>query len=407
MAKTQTSASFATVLKELYFKKKVEDLVMAESPVLGLLNKQAVSGGVFPVPIRYANSQNRSANFVNGQAGSSAAKYSRWNMDVVSNYAFAFIGEQVILESKNNAGAFLSALQGEIDSAIENIRNDLSTSLYRKKDGARASVDTSYSSGNTINISNAGDIVGLEVGMTLNAGTGTDVSTPRSGDMIIQQVDRDNLTIVVNAAAASLAAGDVLFVKGDANSKISGMASWLPSGSTRATELSTSFFGVTRDEDSVRLGGVEISSSFSQIREALIAAESRLRREGAVPKIILMNPLDFGNLQTELDSFAQFQKMNISANGGTGVIGYEAVQLAGSGAKIVQDPYCPAGVAYAIDPATWTLYHLGNSLVEISDLDSLDMLRSATAASVEIRIRSYANLGCHAPGKNAVIQLPS
>jgi hypothetical protein len=55
---------------------------------------------------------------------------------------------------------------------------------------------------------------------------------------------------------------------------------------------------------------------------------------------------------------------------------------------------------------TWKLYSLG-AAPKMLELDGLPMLRITDDDAYEGRMGYYANLGCTAPGFNAVVTMPS
>ena len=46
-------------------------------------------------------------------------------------------------------------------------------------------------------------------------------------------------------------------------------------------------------------------------------------------------------------------------------------------------------------------------MVQLTELDGNRVLRQSSDDGVEVRVHSYANMACEAPGYNCVITLPS
>ena len=74
--------------------------------------------------------------------------------------------------------------------------------------------------------------------------------------------------------------------------------------------------------------------------------------------------------------------------------------------EVVPDKDCPDGVAYILQMDTWTLASIGE-VIQLSKFDNLRVLRQANDDGIEVRVHSYAQLGCGAPGWNCRVTLPS
>jgi len=100
---------------------------------------------------------------------------------------------------------------------------------------------------------------------------------------------------------------------------------------------------------------------------------------------------------------SKVQYIDLKANA---EIGFRGVVINGPRGpiKVVPDANCPGNKAFMLDLSVWKLYSLGKA-PKILDTDGLKMLRESNANAVEIRIGFYAQLGCNAPGYNAVISL--
>jgi len=185
----------------------------------------------------------------------------------------------------------------------------------------------------------------------------------------ITGVDRDTGTITTNkttSGASTVSTGDLIFVNGDRNSKLSGLAAWIPSVAPGATP----FFGVDRTIDVTRLGGIRVASTGKPLDEALIDAARRCGRE-----------------DVEIAGIA-FRGIKIS--GPKGPI------------TVFPDQDCPDNKMYMLEMDTLGLYSLKEPVMLI-DLDGTKMLREASADAFEVRCSSYAQVGCTMPGHNAVL----
>lgn len=402
---------FEPLLKRLYPGNTHLDLAYENHVALGLLNKDNnFQGEAVKIPVATTRPQNRSATFAKAKGSGGGGKTSQQQFFLITtedNYNFGFVDNKTIQVSKSNKGAIVDALQYETDMAIKALGRNLNIDIFGNGSGLigqRASIST-----NTITLVNVQDVVKFEIGMTLVASPNADGSSPRSGTAEVTAVDRDSGLVTVDNAAAiiSFADNDYLFIDGDIGLKLKGFDAWLPATAPTATP----FFNVDRSVDPTRLGGVRYDGTNLTHREALIKCAARVHREGGMPDYVLMNTDDYAELSAELDSdivydkaVAQYYKVDKERAS----IAYEAIVLntPHGKMKIMADRDCPVGVAYMLQMDTWTLHSVGD-VVSIFNTDGLPFLRASDFDGIEIRVHSYSQLACDAPGKNARLTLPA
>ena len=73
--------------------------------------------------------------------------------------------------------------------------------------------------------------------------------------------------------------------------------------------------------------------------------------------------------------------------------------------KIVPDKDCPGSTAYMLQLNNWSLMSIG-SCVQLTELDGNRVLRQSADDGIEVRVHSYSQLACTAPGHNCVVTLP-
>ena len=250
-----------------------------------------------------------------------------------------------------------------------------------------------------ITLTNASDMVFFENDMALKAYVDSTFAE-RTGIATITACDRENGTITYAGEITDIAATDHLAVMGDYSNVIKGIGAWVPYGASRATELSTSFFGLDRSVDPTRLGGWYQDYSADPIEEALNQGLEILSREGGMTSHIFMNNLDYRNLINSLGSKVVYKETKVADVGfrGVEVIGHNSTPM------VYPDRTIPKGYAYFMQMDTWNLYTLGD-LVNIFDADGQTVHMSQVADGVEIRVYMYAQLGCHAPGYNGIFKI--
>jgi hypothetical protein len=403
----QTSLQF--LMKTLY-PDGVASIGYEDSAFLAILKKRTdFKGEDKVVPLRYANQSGRSASFTRAKALKRPSAGKRFRVTRSRDYCIGGIDAEA-MKAATGPGAVADGFKGEIESMGYALTRSICMSLFRDGGGVIGQIASGFNT-TTIELVNHDDIVFFEVGMTLDSsatpGVGG-VATQGGASAVVTAIDRMAGTITAavawnNAAAlgAGLANGHYLFQSGDYGSKLKGLDAWLPE---TAPAPGDSFFGVDRSTDVTRLGGLRISPK-ATIAETLRFAIAMVAREGGKPDLIVMNPLDFNDLATALGS--QVTYVNLQPKDAPNV-GFESIRFVGSTGplKVVSDLNCKRGVAYVLQMNTWCLWSL-DQLIHTVDDDGRESLRDSDSDSIEVRMRSWAQLVCNAPGYNARVELPA
>lgn len=398
---------FGPGLKAYYSNQKVENMTYKDYPFYAMVpKKKDFFGKNYPLPIQIGNPQGRSHTFAKAKANQTSSVYKDFTLTRVKDYSLATVDNETAEASENDKGAFLKALTNEIDSAIRSSASSMGSMVYGDGSGCigQISAGTNVAT-TTLTLAVADDIVNFEVGMTLVfAAARSSGSLRNSGATLsILSIDRGAGSMVLSAAINTVTgtiAGDFVFIDGDRNLAVSGLAAWLPE---TAPTSGDSFFGVDRSVDSTRLAGVRYDGSALSTEEALVGGLTLCNREGGNPKIVFMNYTDWSNLELALGSKVQYM---VTEAFGRADIGFQGIQVKTNKgvANCVADPFCPRGVAYGITMESWALYSLKEP-IRILDLDGNKILRTSDADAVELRVGGYFQLGCNAPGHNVVISL--
>lgn len=295
----------------------------------------------------------------------------------------------------------MEAATVEIDGAIQSATRSLAVALYGTGSGSIGQSAAAYT-GTSLTLKVTDDVTNFEVGMKLVFSTANGGGSIKSGTVSVTGVDRDNGVLTVSAMSAidggtGVALDDYIFVQGDYDQKIKGLRAWLPD----SAPSNTPFFSVDRTADVTRLAGIRFDGSAAPIEEALIAAASRVAREGGKPTHCFMNYSEYSDLEKALGSKVQYVNLQVNAD-----IGFRGIVINGPRGpiKCVPDQNCPAGRAFMLQLDVWKLYSLGKA-PKILDTDGMKMLRESSADAVEVRVGYYAQLGTRAPGWNATIKL--
>ena len=408
-----TVSNIQTVLKNLWPQNRVENEVYPDHPFLSRITKdENFVGEDIKLVVRIGDGQGRSVSLANAQVQASAPQYRRFALTRSKNYQVFRIEGEAIEAAKNDVGALVRTLDDEIKGSINNITKDLAVNMFRGRSGNIGSIGSVVGGPPaTITLSNVADVTSFEVGMILVASatsTGANRNTPATAT--ITKVNRSTgvLTFADGTfAGTNWAAADFLSVSGDnANgvggsfgNKALGLADWLPVTDPSGGE---NFLDVDRSVDRTRLAGIPLDISSYLPEEGALYAVMECDRNGARPRDFVVNHTDYQSVLNSLGTKA------VTKYEGTGQVGFQTIQINGPKGPVSMylDQDCPAGVGYCLDMRAWKLYSLGPA-PKMLELDGLPMLRITDDDAYEGRMGYYANLGCNAPGFNAVVTMPS
>ena len=370
------------------------------------------TGKGLPIPIWHATGQGHGNDIAQAQANQSDSKFEEFILRRARYYGVHELSRAVLKSSVGREHAFLEAQGAVMDELIYNMTRNMANDLYKDGSGSRGVVGSGEATP-TITLEDPEDIVNFELGMFIEATSGSSFGTVHTGGAAVAQItgiDRDAGTLTTTGNWTALitdpiAAGDHLFVRGDAQAtfaaarKVVGLAGWLPSTAPAPTD---NFFGVDRSVDVTRLAGIRHDGSSQSVEEAIIDTGTKMFREGARPDLTLINPVQFAELAKSLQGKAEYSPVSSP----DGVVSFSSLKVrTGAGeVSLLSDPNCPVNRAYMLQTNTWKLYCLG-PMIELIDEDGLTMMRKAASDDYEVRFASYCQLGCNAPGKNAVVTL--
>lgn len=397
MAATQSTMAYA--LKTLWPQKRVENQVYKNNPFLAMVRKdEKFTGANMVLATQYADSQGRSSVFATALANKGAHAGAKFLLTRAKDYWLGSVDTETILSSKDDPGSLVDALERETKSGMNAITRSLAVKTYGDGSGAIGAVGSGTAS--PITLATIQDITNFEVGMkiTANPNKTGNAGTMRSGTGTITAINRDTGVITYSGTITSIAPNDYLYQEGDYDAPIKGLLAWLPV----SAPTSTAFFGLDRSVETTRLGGCRIDISSQSPEEGLINAAFSLGREGGSPDYLFGNHEDVKNIQYALGSKVQYEDLKV------GEIGFQALKVNGPTGviKVLADRNCPKGYSFLLQMDTWALHSLGKA-PRILNVDGNELLREYNADANEIRMAYYAQLGCTAPGWNAILTMPS
>lgn len=385
----ETVTLYDALMKELYPGRTPANVASRNRTFLSKVPKQGgFYGDQMVVPIIYGNAVGRSATASNAYtATTGGSSKSKFVVTRSANYASVNLSGELIHASKNDRGAFLSALKVEVDSMLDELGHSLSLNLYRDIGGARAQI--SSVSTNTLTLVDPEDAASFKVGMTLENDTtdGTSGGGVDAGSSTVTDIDEEAGTITL-ADATNFAANDYIFAEGDFGNMMAGLNSYIPASAG-------TLYSLDQTDHREMLAGTYISDTSYSIEESILITAEKVHKRGGKPDCCFISHENFTNLVLGRESKV------VTESGGMNKIGFRGfpVDYSGGTLMVYPDPDCPPNDGYVLTLNSWVLHHL-EGLPHIVKDDGLRALRNSGDDSIQVRGRYWAALCCYAPAWN-------
>lgn len=400
--------SFDYALEAKYSPLAVKRALYDENPLLALMPKKKNFGGKnYTFGIRYGVSAGRSATFATAQANATNHAGDEFVVTRKKDYAVFTIDNETLEASKGDGNALFEAAATEIDSAMYTLKRSAAQAVAGSGTGRVGQLAASSGfSGSTLTLSDANDVVNLEVGMKIVLSSTDGGGSVRSGTLTISGINRTTGVITTSAAVttgiSAAANSDYIFIEGDYDAKMKGVAAWVPT----SDPTSTSFFGINRTVDTVRLAGFRFNGSALNPDEALVKALVQGGREGCKPTHYFTSYAQYAALDLALGSKVTYTDLKEAETG----VGFRGIVIQGpkKPVTVIPDNTISGDFAWGLNmgPGCWELKTLGD-FPRWLDTDTLKVIRQASADGIEGRLGYYGNVICHAPGDNICVQLPA
>lgn len=397
MSTTATSTTNAALYKILYPQGHVPDETYQDFPFLSLIGRdENFYGSSMFLPLKYGNGNKRSSTFSNARGNSGPSNNVGFTVTRARDYAVAYIDHESQEASEKDEGAFVDLFKHEVDSAMKSSVISEAQSLAGDGTGIIGQVSAGSNVGSaTITLADIEQIVNFEVGNVLVA-TASIGGAARAGSVTISALNRKTGTItfsgVMTAGIAAAAAGDYLAIEGDLNLKPKGFGAWIP----ESDPSSTSFFGVDRTPDLLRLSGVRDDYSALPVEEAAVRVMKDMNMNGANCDYGFVSYLKHAEIENALGSKVQIVDV-MSPIG----IGFRGIKLM-SGKKpvtILADLTAKTDRLWMCQLNTWKLRSLKKS-IRLLEQGGGSSQRVSDADASEVRIGGYKQFTCEAPGYN-------
>ena len=351
----------ANLLKRTY--ENPEKVFYRERAMLGMINKKTnFSGADIRIPIIFGQGGGVSATFTNAQGDTTAHTDDAFVVTHISNYALAQIDGAAIDMSKD-AKSQMEPVMLSVDAKWQGLADSLAHGIYRTKAKSIGIENGTWTTpGTSLVLTDLADVNRWQIGQVVrSAATGTP-TTLRTGSVTVSKINRVSGTITfsgaIDSGIAAFAQDDVLYVDGDVNLGMSGIAEWNPA--TPGT-----LFGVDQTVGTEVAGAqVAYATSIESTINTMMGISAGLSSSF---DHIFMHPSIYAPFVTTLSSKNQYERAQFKAVAADGKavagIGYKGIigYFDGFAAPIVLDPFCPVGKMHGIRLEDATLYTNGKA----------------------------------------------
>jgi len=410
----QSLTTFDTVLKD-YYRGPIVELLNQEMYLITWVEKQSVNDmGTFTgrriiFPVHTGRNRGRGGTTDGGQL--TAAGYQTY-LDGIETPKYLNQGieltDMVIEQTKSDEGAFVRALESEMDGAMRDLRKDASRMAYGTGDGLLGTVNAAGST-NQIQVDNGqyiavGDTVDVLVkatGATITNGTAVLVTAVAYNGTASSATQAQAL-ITLGGGAVTVASGTHgVYITGDRNNESNGLRNMLATGRTLHSINSTTY----PIWDSNVLDAGQSNPAEDQFMQ--IAQRARQRSGFTIDRFVTT----FGVQRRLANTYQSLKRWN-DGNATNIDGGYEAIMVSAGGkpTPVVADVDAVNGQVFALNQGSFAWCELGRPdwLTAPEGPGQIFHLRDGSTAGTKLAIwqawiRWYAQFICVAPHRSGRI----
>lgn len=367
--------SILSMLK-VWYKDGVENLMFRNSPVLRKLNKTRVEGKVQNFSAMYGRGGACGGDFMKASTlASTVSKNVEFSVEPGQIFSVYTMNAKEVQASKTQRGAYMKIAGSKMFAASEGFRKVMAAALYGRGYGELCLIpgSTSLSSSPVAVTLPADAIMKIDVGSQLVVKTSIE-ATSAAATITVTQINGNSVTVTSDTSYTTNAT-DVLCLAGSMDASGNpllpvGLAGWLPtvakrSGATWTTYIGTKFFNVYRNVASDRLAGAFYAASASNEKYSVSiqALIKKLRRQGSVCDMIVLNDDDFAKLASEIETTNTFFTSTATKEKKNAAIGVSEISAAFSTnfvENLYDDCYCPKGRFYVLDTSAVEIWSYTN-----------------------------------------------
>ena len=384
------NASILAMLKVYYKKEGIENLLFRNSPLLKKIKKERVEGKEQRFAAMYSRGGAAGGDFTVAKTqAATVAKTAEFCVTPGQLFSVYSMNAKEVAASRSNAGAYMRVGGAKMFAASESFRKTLAAALYGSGYGELCAVPTggwSFTASTDATITLPEDaVMKIDVGSVLVVkATKATAETSATNTLTVKAINGTSVT-VTPSASDDPSAGEIVCLKGSMNDSTPilpvGLDGWLPvtkkrSGETWAGFIDDLFFGVDRSVNPDRLAGAfydatSAASAATQKKSyAVTQLIKKLRRQGSLCDMIVMNDDDFLDFASEIETSNTYFTQTSTKSKKEATIGFSDISAAFSTnyvENIIDDPYCVKGRFYVLSSDAVEFWGYTNAEKAIND----------------------------------------
>ena len=365
------NASILAMLKVYYKKEGIQNLLFRNSPLLKKIKKERVEGKEQRFAAMYARGGAAGGDFTAAKAqAATVAQTAEFCVTPGQLFSVYTMNAKEVAASRSNAGAYMRIGGAKMFAASESFRKTLAAALYGSGYGEICAVPTggwSHTAATDATVTLPEDaVMKIDVGSKLVVkATKATAETSATNTLTVKAINGTSVT-VTPASTASASAGEIVCLAGSMNGSSPilpvGLDGWLPVYKKRDTTyfpgfIDDLFFGVDRSVNPDRLAGAfydatSAASAATQKKSyAVTQLIKKLRRQGSLCDMIVMNDDDFLEFAQEIETTNTFFTQTATKGKKEATIGFSDISAAFSTnyvENIIDDPYAIKGRFYVL-----------------------------------------------------------
>ena len=365
------NASILAMLKVYYKKEGIENLLFRNSPLLKKIKKERVEGKEQRFAAMYARGGAAGGDFTAAKAqAATVAQTAEFCVTPGQLFSVYTMNAKEVAASRSNAGAYMRVGGAKMFAASESFRKTLAAALYGSGYGELCAVPSggwNFTSGSDETVTLPEDaVMKIDVGSKLVVKAAkTTAETSATSTLTVKAINGTSVTVTPGETAAP-SAGYIVCLAGSMNSSSPilpvGLDGWLPVYKKRDTTyfpgfIDDLFFGVDRSVNPDRLAGAfydatgAASAATQKKSYAVTQLIKKLRRQGSLCDMIVMNDDDFLEFAQEIETTNTFFTQTATKGKKEATIGFSDISAAFSTnyvENIIDDPYAVKGRFYVL-----------------------------------------------------------
>lgn len=417
---THNTTNYDALLKDVYIQDKVLEQSYGENVAFAFMKKERgneAGGRRYVQPVEFGNPGGASAVYGTAMTNNSVSRYEDFLINRQRQYQRVQVAHELWFATERRSDAYMKALD-EFDKGFRSLGEKIGRRMYRTQGGSSGQLSIASTNTTTLSFTDNAAVFNFQLDQVLQFSTtdGTGTLLDSGDTTVVTAIDHEAGTVTIadnlGVKITGVTTSSFVFPADDYNACLSGFEDWLPVDN-RATRLAATFQGVIRSPAPVYLGGLFMNATaFGGLDEVFIKLAGKLGKFGGKPDYVFANNESLSDL--ELISNSKIKILQPVYTGvkseetGKILVGFNGYKIlvGGKPVMVYPDRNCQSNRLYMLQLDTWTLWHTGDLINWLGEAYTGQRIRpSFDSDNAESQFGAYMNIGCKAPGRNAVAQI--